>query len=119
MWYYNRYIEDLPEDQIPPKPDKLEVDEVTLPYVDFGFMDKQMNWVVLSMIEFAEREYGNPKYFKNDDREKYMDWAFEDARWKYGMMEAEESDIRNAIGDYLSNVREWNDGEYVHPWSFI
>jgi hypothetical protein len=117
MWYYNRYIDDVPEDQIPPKPEVMEIDEVTLDYVDFGFINPQDNWHVLAIIENAEKNH--PSLNHDRARQIYMDWAFEDAQWKYGVIElADNHNVRNAIADYLTNVREWNDGEYVHPWSF-
>lgn len=105
------------EDKIPPKPDDL-VTDVTLDYIDFGFAVPEDNWRVLGFIQYAEEEYGNPKYFNNDDREKYMDWQFEDAKWEYGILDIDEPDIRNSIADYLAYEREWNDGDYVHPFAF-
>ena len=103
--------------EVPEKPEDLAT-EVTLDYVDFGFADPQNNWRILGFIQHAEEEFGNPKYFNNSDREVYMDWAFEDAKWQYGMLEIDEPDIRNAIADYLAEERLWNGGEYVHPFAF-
>ena len=112
-----RFVKPNDTEKIPEKPDNLEID-VTLDYVDFGFADPQDNWRILSFIEYAEQEYGNPKYFQNLDRETYMDWKFEDAKWEYGILDIDDADIRNSISDYLAYERLWNDGGYVHPFAF-
>ena len=113
-----RFVENVGRDEIPMQPDDLVVDNLELEYVDFGFMNPQDNWRILAFIQYAEEEYGNPKYFQSDGREVYMDWAFEDAKWEYGILDIDEPDVRNAISDYLAYVREWNDGNYVHPFAF-
>lgn len=112
-----RFITGIPEDRVPPKPTDLECD-VTLEYVDFGFTRPEDNWRILSVIQFAEQEHGNPKYFNSDAREVYMDWTFEDAKWRWGILDIDDGEVRNAIADYLATERLWNDGEYVHPYAF-
>jgi hypothetical protein len=112
-----RFVTQPDETKIPERPEGCEV-EVTLDYIDFGFLDPQHNWLVLSFIEYAEQEYGNPKYFRDDAREVYMDWKFEDAKWEHGILDIDDNEIRNAIADYLAYERLWNDGAYVHPFAF-